>query len=62
MATSEGDQVFVGFLRFAEPFAQVRHRALFEGDHRSHRQARIRPRRLISYNMSECARQAFERL
>ena len=44
MAAGEGDQVLVGLLDRAEPLAQVRHRPLFEGDHRRHRGARIRPR------------------
>jgi hypothetical protein len=36
VAAGEGDQVFVGFLRFAEAFAKVSNRALFEGNNRSH--------------------------
>jgi hypothetical protein len=36
MTAGKGDQILIGLLRFAEPLAQVRHRALFEGDHRRH--------------------------
>ena len=45
----EGDKVLVRLLDGAEPVAQPRHRALFEGDHRRHRSKRIRLERLISY-------------
>ena len=36
MAARKGDQVLVRLLDGAKPLAQMRHRALFEGDHRRH--------------------------
>lgn len=36
MAASEGDEVLVGLFGGAEPLAQMRYRAFFEGDHRGH--------------------------
>ena len=36
MASGEGDEVLIGLLDRAEPAAQVRDRAFFEGDHRRH--------------------------
>ena len=40
MAAGEGDQILVGLLDRAETVAQMRHRALFEGDDRSHGRGR----------------------
>jgi hypothetical protein len=37
VTASKGDQVLVRFLDGAEALPEVRHRALFEGDHRRHR-------------------------
>jgi hypothetical protein len=37
MAAGKGDEVLVGFLDRAEPIAQTRDRALFEGNDRRHR-------------------------
>ena len=45
----ERDKVLVRLLDSAEPIAQPRHRALFEGDHRRHWPRRIRRHGLISY-------------
>src|SRR5689334_713904 len=36
MAAREGDQVLIRLLDRAQPLAQMRNRALFEGDHRRH--------------------------
>ena len=55
MAAREGDEVLVGLFHGAEPLAQMRHRPLFEGDHRRHRGRRIRPQRLISYKATRAA-------
>ena len=37
VAPGKGDQILVRLLGLAEPFAQVRHRAFFEGNDRRHR-------------------------
>jgi hypothetical protein len=36
MTAREGDEVLIRLLDRAEPLSQMRHRPLFEGDHRRH--------------------------